>query len=60
MVMRFAAEDILYHAPKYGPRWYSIGLALRLFITSFSFAVFTESVHILCDHFLTKVWLMLA
>ncbi|KAF9353822.1 Nucleoporin NDC1 [Mortierella sp. NVP85] len=54
MAMRFAAEDILYHAPKYGPRWYSIGLALRLFITSFSFAVFTESVHILCDHFLTK------
>ncbi|KAG0230293.1 Nucleoporin NDC1 [Mortierella sp. GBA43] len=54
MAMRFAAEDILYHAPQYGPRWYSIGLALRLFITSFSLAVFAESVHVLCDHFLAK------
>ncbi|KAF9940330.1 Nucleoporin NDC1 [Modicella reniformis] len=54
MAMRFAAEDILYHVPQYGPRWYSIGLALRLFITSFSLAVFAESVHTLCDHFLTK------
>ncbi|KAF8928387.1 Nucleoporin NDC1 [Dissophora ornata] len=52
--MRFAAEEILYHVPQYGPRWYHIGLPLRLFFTSFSMAVFAESVHILCDHFLTK------
>ncbi|ORZ10275.1 nucleoporin protein Ndc1-Nup [Lobosporangium transversale] len=54
MAMRLAAEDILYHAPQYGPRWYSIGLALRLFFTAFSIAAFMESVHLLCDQFLSK------
>ncbi|KAF9102501.1 Nucleoporin NDC1 [Mortierella sp. AM989] len=53
MTMRFVADEILFHAPQYGPRWYSIRLAIRLFITSFSISVFTESVHILCDHFLS-------
>ncbi|KAG0370169.1 Nucleoporin NDC1 [Gamsiella multidivaricata] len=52
--MRLVAEDILYHAPQYGPRWYSIGLATRLYFTSFSIAVFMESIHILCDQFLAK------
>ncbi|KAI1310227.1 Nucleoporin NDC1 [Mortierella claussenii] len=52
--MRFSTDDILYHAPQYDPRWYSLGLALRLFITSFSIVAFMESVHILCDQFLTK------
>ncbi|KAF9965576.1 Nucleoporin NDC1 [Mortierella alpina] len=54
IAMRLASEDILYHAPQYGPRWYSIGLATRLFFSSFSLAVFFESVHLLCDHFLVQ------
>ncbi|KAF9122166.1 Nucleoporin NDC1 [Mortierella sp. 14UC] len=52
--MRFVADDILYHAPQYGPRWYSLGLAIRLFLTSFSISIFLESVHLVCDHFLSK------
>ncbi|KAG0379103.1 Nucleoporin NDC1 [Mortierella sp. AD032] len=52
--MRFVADDILYHAPQYGPRWYSLGLAIRLLLTSFSISVFLESVHLVCDHFLAK------
>ncbi|KAF9140671.1 Nucleoporin NDC1 [Mortierella sp. GBA39] len=52
--MRFVADDILYHAPQYGPRWYSLGLAIRLFFTSFSISIFLESVHLVCDHFLPK------
>ncbi|KAF8933654.1 Nucleoporin NDC1 [Haplosporangium gracile] len=52
--MRFVADDILYHAPQYGPRWYSLGLAIRLFFTSFSISIFLESVHLVCDHFLSK------
>ncbi|KAG0052907.1 Nucleoporin NDC1 [Gryganskiella cystojenkinii] len=53
LAMRFVAEDIMYHAPQYGPRWYSFGLAIRLFITSLSLSVFLESVHLVCQHFLT-------
>ncbi|KAF9430131.1 Nucleoporin NDC1 [Entomortierella beljakovae] len=53
MAMKFVAEDISYHSPQYGPRWYSIGLAIRLFFTAFSISVFMESVQILCDHFLS-------
>ncbi|KAG0197320.1 Nucleoporin NDC1 [Mortierella sp. GBA30] len=52
--MRLVAEDIIYHAPQYGPRWYSIGLATRLFVTSFSVVVFLESVHLVCDYFLAQ------
>ncbi|KAF9154874.1 Nucleoporin NDC1 [Linnemannia schmuckeri] len=52
--MRFVADDILYHAPQYGPRWYSLGLVIRLFFTSFSISIFLESVHLVCDHFLSK------
>ncbi|KAG0288473.1 Nucleoporin NDC1 [Linnemannia gamsii] len=52
--MRFTTDDILYHAPQYGPRWYSFGLATRLFFTSFSISIFLESVHLVCDHFLSK------
>ncbi|OAQ34698.1 hypothetical protein K457DRAFT_28086 [Linnemannia elongata AG-77] len=52
--MRFVADDILYHAPQYGPRWYSLGLAIRLFFTSFSISIFLESIHLVCDHFLSK------
>jgi hypothetical protein len=53
--MRFVANDIHYHVPQYGPRWYSFGLVIRLFFTSFSISIFLESVHIVCDHFLSKV-----
>ncbi|KAG0321998.1 Nucleoporin NDC1 [Linnemannia gamsii] len=52
--MRFVANDIHYHVPQYGPRWYSFGLVIRLFFTSFSISIFLESVHIVCDHFLSK------
>ncbi|KAF9933561.1 Nucleoporin NDC1 [Linnemannia zychae] len=54
IAMRFVADDIVYYAPQYGPRWYSIGLATRLFFTSFSISIFLESVHLVCDHFLSK------
>ncbi|GJJ75834.1 nucleoporin NDC1 [Entomortierella parvispora] len=53
MAMRFVAEDIQYHAPQYGPRWYSFGLAFRLFLTSLPITMFMESVHLVCQHFLT-------
>ncbi|KAF9088678.1 Nucleoporin NDC1 [Mortierella sp. GBA35] len=52
--MRFVADEILYHAPQYGPRWYSFGLMTRLFFTSLSISVFLDSVHLVCDHFLAK------
>ncbi|KAG0315476.1 Nucleoporin NDC1 [Dissophora globulifera] len=54
LARRFAAEDIYSHLPQYGPRWYHFSLFFRLFLTAFSLSMFTESVHILCDHFLTK------
>ncbi|KAF9998568.1 Nucleoporin NDC1 [Entomortierella chlamydospora] len=53
MATGFTVEEIRFHAPQYGPRWYSIRLAFRLFITSFTISVFTESLQILCDHFLS-------
>jgi len=55
MAMRFVAEDIQYHAPQYGPRWYSFGLAIRLFLTALPITMFMESVHLVCQHFLTMV-----
>ncbi|KAG0248617.1 Nucleoporin NDC1 [Mortierella polycephala] len=54
MSMRLVSEEILYHAPQYGPRWYSLGLAIRLFSMSFSITAFAESIHLLCDHILTR------
>lgn len=55
MAMRFVVEDIQYHAPQYGPRWYSLGLAIRLFLTALPITMFMESVHLVCQHFLTMV-----
>ncbi|KAF9583147.1 Nucleoporin NDC1 [Lunasporangiospora selenospora] len=54
MAMRFVSEDIRYHAPQYGPRWYSVGLAIELLLASVSISIFFETLHLLCDRILTK------
>ncbi|KAF9418610.1 Nucleoporin NDC1 [Podila epigama] len=54
IAMRLVAEDILYHIAQYGPRWYSIKLASRLFWGTFVTTALLESVHAICDQFLSK------
>lgn len=55
MAMNFIAKDVLYHSPQHGPRWWSIGLAFRLFWNTLITTALLESVHAICDQFLSKV-----
>ncbi|KAG0087030.1 Nucleoporin NDC1 [Podila epicladia] len=54
VVMKFIATDVLYHSSRHGPRWWSIGLAFRLFWNTFITTALLESVHAICDQFLSK------
>ncbi|KAI9240731.1 MAG: nucleoporin protein Ndc1-Nup [Podila humilis] len=54
MAMKFIAKDVLYHSSQHGPRWWSIDLAFRLFWNTFITTALLESVHAICDQFLSK------
>ncbi|KAG0339340.1 Nucleoporin NDC1 [Podila humilis] len=54
LTMRFVPEEILYHMPQYGPRFYSIKLACRLIWNTTISTALLEAVHTLCDQFLSK------
>ncbi|KAG0324536.1 Nucleoporin NDC1 [Podila horticola] len=54
VVMKFIATDVLYHSSRHGPRWWSIGLAFRLFWNTLITTALLESVHAICDQFLSK------